>query len=116
MKRRTPLPAALPGPHALPAPEDLPAWDGVQNVLLRVRPANFEAGADRETKTGSHCPLSGMWTTEIEGQTVEAWINEGELMPPTAGAAATWTYRGGRAGTPGRNGVSRTANKSNHSN
>lgn len=67
------------------------------------------------TKTGSHCPLSGVWTAEAEGHNFEAWVNEGELMPPAAGTVATWTYRSGQADSPNTSGASRSANKSNHS-
>jgi hypothetical protein len=43
-------------------------------------------------RTGSHCPASGIWTTAAADEALNAWFPEGGIMPPSQGAAATWTY------------------------
>jgi hypothetical protein len=60
-------------------------------ALLKERQASA-AGTGPATTTGSHCPVSGLWSPESDPQVVESFF-EGHVFPAFDGVATVWRRR-----------------------
>lgn len=60
-------------------------------ALLKERQASA-AGAGPASTTGSHCPVSGLWSPESDPHVVESFF-EGQVFPAFDGVPAVWRRR-----------------------
>ena len=63
-------------------------------ALLNERQAPAAGNTVRSTQaaTGSHCPVSGLWSPEADPQTVLSFF-EGHVFPAFDGAPTVWLRR-----------------------
>lgn len=81
VKRRVPLvssPRFVAGP-GFHAPQDFP-W----SVRSRSHP--------QATGTGTHCPVSGLWSAAVDGKDVTVLLLEGQMMPAASGQPVQWAF------------------------
>lgn len=62
-------------------------------ALLKERQAG-SAGSPASTATGSHCPVSGLWSPDHDPHTVLSFF-EGHVFPAFDGVPTVWRRRTG---------------------
>ncbi|WP_411375299.1 hypothetical protein ACLH0K_02510 [Arthrobacter sp. MPF02] len=60
-------------------------------ALLKERQAG-NAGSPASTATGSHCPVSGLWSPDHDPHTVLSFF-EGHVFPAFDGVPTVWRRR-----------------------
>ena len=60
-------------------------------ALLKERQAS-DTSTSRAASTGSHCPVSGLWSPEADPHTVLAFF-EGHVFPAFDGVPTVWRRR-----------------------
>lgn len=60
-------------------------------ALLKERQAG-NAGNASSTATGSHCPVSGLWSPDLDPHTVLSFF-EGHVFPAFDGVPTVWRRR-----------------------
>ena len=65
-------------------------------ALLKERQAG-NAGSASSTATGSHCPVSGLWSPDHDPHSV-LYLFEGHVFPTFDGLQTVWRRRTGSIG------------------